>query len=208
MATVNMRVHGKAHAEKYHSTNPVARYLVNGFLSALTALVDRASARDIHEIGCGEGHICAAISMAGRKIRGTDISPDSLAVAREELAAANLDVTLKMQDLYTLDPEMDAAELVICCEVLEHVENPSRAMEMLAGLARPWLIVSVPREPVWCAMNMARGKYLSSFGNTPGHLNHWTKSGFIRFVSQYADVIEVHSPLPWTMLLCRRRGNG
>ena len=49
--------------------------------------------------------------------------------------------------MQTLDPAADSAELVVCCEVLEHLEHPEAALATLASLARPWLIASVPREP-------------------------------------------------------------
>ena len=39
------------------------------------------------------------------------------------------------------------------------------------------LLVSVPREPLWRALNVARGAYLRELGNTPGHVNHWSKRG-------------------------------
>ena len=58
---------------------------------------------------------------------------------------------------------------------------------------------------VECALNLARGKYIKDLGNTPGHLQHWSKKSFITLVEKYFTVIEVKSPLPWTMLLCRQR---
>ena len=54
-------------------------------------------------------------------------------------------------------------------------DDPERALDVLAGLARPWLIASVPREPLWRALNLARLSYVGDLGNTPGHLNHWSK---------------------------------
>jgi hypothetical protein len=65
-------------------------------------------------------------------------------------------------------------------------------------VAERWLLVSVPREPLWRTVNMARGAYIKDLGNTPGHLNHWSRRGFVRFVSQVAEVQEVTSPFPWT----------
>ena len=79
------------------------------------------------------------------------------------------------------------------------------ALATLASLARPWLIVSVPREPIWRALNLARLKYVADMGNTPGHLSHWSKRGFVELLDSRVDVIEVRSPLPWTMALCRAR---
>jgi hypothetical protein len=94
---------------------------------------------------------------------------------------------------------------VVCCEVLEHLDDSARGVDILAELARPYLLASVPREPLWRALNMARGKYLGAFGNTPGHLNHWSREGFLRLLRRRFDVIEMRTPLPWTMALCRLR---
>ena len=110
------------------------------------------------------------------------------------------------KSIYDLETGRDDADLVVCCEVLEHLEQPEVALQALQRIEFRHLIVSVPKEPLWCALNLARGKYIADWGNTPGHIQHWSKTGFIRMVSKYFDVLEVRSPLPWTMLLCRPRG--
>ena len=86
---------------------------------------------------------------------------------------------------------------------LEHLEDPAGALDVLAGLARPWLLASVPREPLWRVLNCARGKYWADWGNTPGHLQHWSRSGFLAFLERRFQVVEARSPLPWTVALCR-----
>jgi hypothetical protein len=63
--------------------------------------------------------------------------------------------------------------------------------------------VSVPREPLWRALNVARGAYLAQLGNTPGHVNHWSKRAFVSLLGRYGEVVEARSPFPWTMLLVR-----
>ena len=78
-------------------------------------------------------------------------------------------------------------------------------MRVLQGIVGADLIISVPREPLWRILNMARCKYLSDFGNTPGHLQHWSKGGITALVQRYFEVVEVLSPLPWTMIHCRRK---
>ena len=65
------------------------------------------------------------------------------------------------------------------------------------------LLVSVPREPLWRALNMARGAYLTDLGNTPGHVNHWSRRGFEALLSRHGEVVETRSPFPWTMTLVR-----
>ena len=88
---------------------------------------------------------------------------------------------------------------------MEHLPDPVGALSVVASLASPWAIVSVPREPLWRGLNMARLKYLGSLGNTPGHLNHWSRRSFVRFLETTFDVVDVRAPLPWTMALCRTR---
>ena len=105
-----------------------------------------------------------------------------------------------------LPPTADAAELVVCCEVLEHLDDPVRGLSVLRRLARPWLIVSVPREPLWRALNLARLSYVGALGNTPGHVNHWSQGAFLDFLAGSVQVVEVRSPLPWTMALCKVEG--
>ena len=50
---------------------------------------------------------------------------------------------------------------------------------------------------------MARGAYLKDLGNTPGHVNHWSKRSFVSLLGRHGDVVEARSPFPWTMLLVR-----
>ena len=52
-------------------------------------------------------------------------------------------------------------------------------------------------------MNLARGAYVRELGNTPGHLNHWSRRAFVALLSRHGDVQAVRSPFPWTMLLVR-----
>jgi hypothetical protein len=72
-------------------------------------------------------------------------------------------------------------------------------------VAKSCLLVSVPREPLWRGLNMARGAYLKDFGNTPGHINHWSKRSFVSMLSRHGTVDEVRSPFPWTMCLVNVR---
>ena len=191
--------------DKYGSANPIERRLMAGFMADLDELVELSGAREAHEVGCGEGEVSIRLARRGIRMRGTDAFPEVLEEARERAATAGVEIDFEAAPIERLDPEPHAAELVVCCEVLEHLEDPARGLEVLAELARPWLIASVPREPLWRALNLARLSYISALGNTPGHLNHWSKHGFERFLAERFEVVEVRSPLPWTMALCRAR---
>ncbi len=187
----------------YQAANPLARRLVLNFMTTIRELALSTGARDVHEIGCGEGQICGILANEGLTVRGCDVNADSVAVARRGAEMAAFDLPFEVADLFSLDPARDAADLVVCCEVLEHLADPAAALDKLASLARPWAIISVPNEPLWRVLNMARGKYWSGLGNTPGHIQHWTPREFARFVSRRFDVVAIRRPLPWTALLCR-----
>jgi 2-polyprenyl-3-methyl-5-hydroxy-6-metoxy-1,4-benzoquinol methylase len=96
-------------------------------------------------------------------------------------------------------------DLAAAIEVLEHVPDPERTVAEMARTAARHLLVSVPREPLWRALNVARGAYVRQLGNTPGHVNHWSKAGFIRMLERHGEVVEACSPFPWTMVLMQVR---
>jgi SAM-dependent methyltransferase len=189
--------------DKYGTSNPIARRLMAGFLGQLDRLVERTAAHEAHEVGCGEGELAIRLARRGLCVRGSDAFPDVLEEARRRARAAEVEVEFESVPVEALVPERHAAELILCCEVLEHLEDAEDALEVLATLARPWLIASVPREPLWRALNLARLSYLGDLGNTPGHLNHWSRRAFVRFLTRRFEVVQVLSPLPWTMALCR-----
>ncbi len=189
--------------DKYGTSNPIARRLMSGFMGRLDELVGRTGATDAHEVGCGEGEVAIRLAQRGIRVRGTDAFPRVLEEARGRAGAAGVEIAFEATPVEELVPDRHAADLIVCCEVLEHLPDPEGALEVLAGLARPWLIASVPREPLWRALNLARLSYVGDLGNTPGHLNHWSRREFVRFLTTRFEVVEVRNPTPWTMALCR-----
>ena len=71
---------------------------------------------------------------------------------------------MKAENLPFADGEFDLATAI---EVLEHVPTPSTRSPRWRACAQRWLLVSVPREPLWRALNMARGAYLQGPRATP-----------------------------------------
>lgn len=192
--------------DKYGSRNPAVRLLMGGFSAAVADLVREVNPASIHEVGCGEGYWTLRFARQGIPSRGSDFSRVVIDLARANAAAQGLPADIfTARSVYELDPARDAAELVLCLEVLEHLERPEEGLRALQAVAAPHLLLSVPREPLWSAMNMARGRYWRSRGNTPGHVQRWSRRGFVDLVSRFFDVREVRTPLPWTVLLARRR---
>jgi 2-polyprenyl-3-methyl-5-hydroxy-6-metoxy-1,4-benzoquinol methylase len=188
--------------DKYGSANPVVKRLMANFEATLDHLFSEASPGSLLDVGCGEGVLTEkwARRIEGRVV-GIDLDDPHLHEQWQERSAPNLEYrVMKAENLPFADGEFDVATAI---EVLEHVPDPEHTVAEMARVAGGHLLVSVPREPLWRALNMARGAYLRDLGNTPGHVNHWSKRSFVRLLSRYGTVVEARSPFPWTMLLVR-----
>ena len=189
--------------DKYGSSNPVVRRLMAAFERTLDDLFDQADPGSLLDVGCGEGVLTHkwAQRLGDRRVVGIDLDDPLLHAEWDGRQAPNLSYqVMKAENLPFADGEFDVATAI---EVLEHVPDPAHTVAEMARVASGHLLVSVPREPLWRGLNMARGAYLKELGNTPGHLNHWSKRGFVALLSRHGTVVEARSPFPWTMLLVR-----
>ena len=196
---------GGNHFDKYSSRNPAVRFLTRRFCSAVQELAKSTGVKEVHEVGCGDGHLTRLFASGGFLAFGSDRCPEIISWAEAETERNGGRARFLHSELGDLSPEKGAAPLILCCEVLEHLEDPDAALRKLAELARPFVILSVPSEPLWRFLNFGTGRYMRRFGNTPGHLQHWSPHEFIRTVERHFDVLEVRKPLPWTVVLARTR---
>ena len=201
MITENGVVVGNVY-DKYSSTNFLARCLFRKFLKNVIEMVKWTNCSDIHEIGCGEGHLSAILSqIPNTSVRASDFSTKIIREATKNYPS----IIFQVRDIYNLDQIHDSACLIVCCEVLEHLKDPEKVLNVLPKISKEYVLLSVPREPIWRAMNIARGNYLKQLGNTPGHIQHWSKSAFLKMLSKRFEIIDVRVPLPWTIVLCKAR---
>jgi len=189
--------------DKYRSPNPIHRLLVRNFLCAARELILCANPSSVLEVGAGPGDLAANLFLrpAGSQIEylGTDISPRQIQIAKERYP----DLSFQCSSVYELPIQDKSFDLSMACELLEHLEHPSMALAELARVTRRFVLVSVPWEPTWRILNCLRGKYLASLGNTPGHIQHFSRRAIRAIVSHGFTIVEQRVPFPWTMLLAQ-----
>lgn len=193
--------------DKYNTKNPIAKFLVLNFISRFKILLGKVkNPQKIVELGTGEGELVKILcdKFPEAQIFACDISKKIIKIAQKNLK--NKKVVLSVEDIEKLSYKDNQFDLVICAEVLEHVNNPAKALAEIKRISKGSIILSVPKEPLWRILNIVRLKYLKDFGNTPGHLNHWSSKSFIDFVQKMEfRVKEIINPFPWTMILLKNK---
>ncbi len=111
-------------------------------------LVERCRFDSLLDVGCGNGELLRLIEdrWPGRRLAGADLSSSVVEQNRRALP--------RMQ-FFTKDIEREALpegfDLVVCSEVIEHLDDPAAALERLAAAAVPGghVIVTCPTGRVW-----------------------------------------------------------
>jgi len=188
--------------DKYGTRNPLYRALMRRFLAACRGLLAIAEPRSLVEVGCGPGDLARGLDPeATLPYVGTDLSLVQVFAARR-LRPGRRFVPAAASQLPFRDRSVD---LVVACEVLEHLDDPEAALAEAARVSRGHVLVSVPWEPVWRLLNLARGAYWGALGNTPGHVQRFSRRALRRLVSRRLDLVAERRPFPWTVLLARKR---
>jgi ubiquinone/menaquinone biosynthesis C-methylase UbiE len=182
--------------------------LLDGYFRSVEQLLNTAklpkNAKTI-ELGCGEGLSTMRLSDMLPK-RYTLEASEYVAHQIPDAKKNNPGIKITQESVYELKHKADSFDVVFLLEVLEHLDFPSKALQEIKRVLKPggYLIIGVPREPLWRGLNMARGKYWNDLGNTPGHLNHWSSRSLRRLLAtQFGEVVAMNQPIPWTQLLVK-----
>jgi len=186
--------------QKHTSSNPLQKRLIDAFHRAVTGHIPPTPGK-LLEVGCGEGFALRAVVVESCPLTsvGLDIEAGALEWARNLSPRS----ALVCGNALALPFPADSFDVVMCLEVLEHLEDPAPAIEELLRVCRGSLILSVPWEPWFRLANFLRGKNLARWGDDPGHVQHWSSRGFGRFVETRCDVLSSRVSWPWTIVCCQ-----
>lgn len=194
--------------DKRAIANALERTAMDRFDRRILELFHSCPACDVLDLGCAEGLRSAEFAKARptAQVVGLDLADDELQASWERIQLPNLRfISSDARELPFADGRF---QLVTAIESLEHFDEPHAVMREIRRVCRGHLVASVPREPIWRALNAARGRHragrpLREWGDTPGHVNHWSRRQFKTFLREHGTVVALNSRLPWTVAKVR-----
>lgn len=195
---------------KKHSTKSslwqlkfLQKSLIDNYFKILTEQIAPLQPKTVLDVGCGEGFTLKQLydKGIGESLEGVDFLDTAIEIGKK----IHPQLKLKQGNIYDLPYKSNSFDLVLCTEVLEHLEEPEKALIELKRVTKKHCVLSVPNEPWFMVGNFLRGKNISRFGNDIEHIQHWTGWGIKNFVEKEFEVISVHYPLPWTLLITKKR---
>lgn len=188
---------------KYKSKNPLVKFIMGKYFNTLFKCLDDLKFKTVLDMGCGEGEILKVLKDKHPKIKGLGLDIDRHMIKQIKIP----DFTFDTKYLDTDSFSVDAYDLVLCLEVLEHIENYELALKNLNKINTKALVISVPNEPFFRLSNLLRLKYIHRWGNTPGHVNNFTITKFKRIIRTHFnnDSIEFYNSWIWNFALIKRK---
>lgn len=157
--------------------------------------VPRAGGRAL-DVGCGTGRLTFALAKRGYDVLGIDPNERVIELARQIGQKQGPAVRFEVADVGTPGVvEPGTYDVVVCSEVLEHVEDYRPIIEGMYAALRPGgrLVISVPCDP-------AKWSVLDEYG---GHVRRFTRKQIEGDLAAFRDVEVFVTGFPFYRLLVR-----
>ena len=197
---------------KYMSHNWLLRFVSRSHIACLARIIDGLPDQGrlkVADIGCGDSFAGAALQLSCRNVGsivGLDVDANKLRISREVYQQNELDCSLVQGSIYDLPFDNETFDLVLCSEVLEHLDDAPRALRELHRITKRYCLLSVPNDVVFRLANLARGRYLRALGNPPEHIHHFGPRTFRKLISRTFTIQEARLPVGlWTVALATKQ---
>ncbi len=191
---------------KYENKNRIYGFVIRRFLKRINDGLKIIKPLKVIDVGSAEGYVINYLRTNNDspiEFLGTDIDKEALDRAKTMNVGSRFETCdiLDVGDKY----KNERFDLVMAIEILEHINDYQKAIESLCRIDSKYFLFSVPHEPYFQTINFLRGKYMSTYGNVPDHVNHWSKKRFKKLVSHRFEIIKDLSFFPWTILLLKKK---
>lgn len=155
--------------------NPAQRHRWRLIIAEVGKSVNLQAAPLVVDLGCGSGTLLSRIRETSKTARllGLDIEPRALELARKAVPDADFRQLDLSGGIPNLDELQGKADVVLCSEVLEHLEHPENAVQLAQSLLKPGgvFIATVPSGTI------------TPFDRAIGHLRHYDLPSFRALIS-------------------------
>jgi 2-polyprenyl-3-methyl-5-hydroxy-6-metoxy-1,4-benzoquinol methylase len=117
--------------------------------------------RSVLDLGCGSGQVSLLAAAMGAQVRGIDIAPGMLALAREAAARAGLSDRARFEEGDVSRDALPEADVVLLVGVIEYYEDFGGLVRRAADAARRVLVIAHANRVLY---RMALRHALARFG--------------------------------------------
>eukprot|EP00758_Cryptobia_borreli_P006350 Tbor_TRINITY_DN5132_c0_g1::TRINITY_DN5132_c0_g1_i1::g.26308::m.26308 len=155
-----------------HMMNPVRVSFIRSIVESHSKLGPLGPQHRVLDVGCGGGILTESLGRLGANTMGVDACQESIAVARQRLENGSKDIagnvsysTMNIYDMLSRESEhveggspcepQRLYDVVVCSEVLEHVDQPAGFLKQCCELVRPdgLLIISTMDKTLMTAIS-------------------------------------------------------
>lgn len=185
---------------KHTHWNPIQRALIAYFYWIVFRLLRKIKPNKILDVGCGEGFTLNKLreNKIGNYIEGVEYLQDAIDLGKKLYP----EIKIKKGNIYSLPYINNQFDMVLCTEVLEHLDDPVKGLKEIIRVSKKYCLISVPNEPFFMLENLVRLKNVSRWGNDLDHRNHWSYFSFKKFLKkEKIKIVEYKAPLPLPLLI-------
>lgn len=186
--------------KKHTHWNPIQRILISYFYLITLGIIKRLKVSNVLDVGCGEGFLLEKLKKngIGKNLEGVEFLKTAIGIGKK----IHPGITIKQGSIYSLPYRNSSFDVVLCTEVLEHLDDPEKAYKEILRVTKKYCLISVPNEPFFMLADLVRFKNVSRWGNDPDHRNHWTYFSFKKFLKkEKVKIIEYKAPIPLPLLI-------